>query len=450
MIGLLVLGTASAYIVARDGIDVGRAIVDSRCSAGAFIAHSKTPSAVQADSHSDSAITATAAEGPATAGYAPVALTSDNLIANGNLEQRNGSVPQGWSSNATGANTSKFSSVAGDNSVNAVRIDITKYSDGTADWFGAPISVTPGGYYQFQDRYRSNVASRAVLQLKDNTGRSQYINLDSVHASDGWAGYTQRFFIPMNVSSIIISHPLDRVGWLETDNYSLQAAAPAGYDAGMISVTFDDGWRSIHDNALPLLNKYQIVSTQYLASGLLGSLKQYMTPGMVYDLVKSGHEIGSHSVDHPDLTKLGDKDLTRQLAVSRAGLDKCFQNVTDFAPPFGASSERTITAEKHYYATSRSTESGFNSPDTLNAYQLKVQNVRRDTPPSQMEAWIQTAEKNRIWLILVYHQVSDSPGEYSRQLVDFETDMVLVKNSHLENLTMHNAYVKSQNTELQQ
>src|SRR5665647_925886 len=112
--------------------------------------------------------------------------------------------------------------------------------------------------------------------LTDDTGKSQYINLDSVPSSDQWAGYTQRFFVPMNVSKIMISHPLDRVGWLETDNYNLQLASTSGFNEGMVTLTFDDGWRSIHDNALPLMNKYGIVSTQYLVSGFLGSMKEYM------------------------------------------------------------------------------------------------------------------------------------------------------------------------------
>ena len=447
---LTVVASSASYIVARDGIDVGRAIVESRCSAGAFIAHSKKPSAASPDSQADSAVTASASSGQAATTYTPVPVTSANLLPNGSLEARTGANPTGWSSNAYGNNTSNFSNVRGRDSAQGLRIDISKYSDGTADWFGPNVKVTPGGYYQFQDYYRSSAPSRAILQLKDDTGRLQYVTLESVPAASDWKLYTQRFFVPANVSEIMISHPFDRVGWLETDDYSLVALRAPGYERGMVSVTFDDGWRSVYNDALPLMEKYDVVSTQYLASGLLGSLDEYMTPRMAFKFKHAGHEIGSHTVDHADLTKLNDKDLSGQLVTSHKGLDKCFENVTSFAPPYGASDARTIAAVKQTYATSRSTEAGFNSPDSLNPYRLKVQNIRRDTPPAQVAAWLRTAAENKVWLVLVYHQVSDSTGEFSRKLVDFETDMLLLKQSDLEILTMHNAYAKTQTNSVQQ
>lgn len=443
---LVLLASAGSYFMARSGVDIGRAIVESRCSAGAFIAHSTAPSAVQADGHSDEAVIRPNASGqiPST-DYAPITLISGNLTYNGDLENFNGKRPRGWDSNATGKNTTSFSLVAGHASKTAVRIDIANYTDGTADWFGPDLTVTPGAYYQFQDVYRSNVPSRAVLMLKDTSGKSQYLNLDTVPSSDQWASYTQRFFVPVNVTEINISHPLDQTGWLETDSYNLQQAMPPAFDEAMITLTFDDGWRSIHDNALPLMQKYHVVSTQYLVSGFLGGIKEYMTPGQVYDFTRAGHEVGSHTFDHPDLTKLSDKDANLQLRVSRDGLTKCYPNISSFAAPFGATNVRTLAAEKAIYQTARSTEVGFNSPDTYSPTQLKVQNVRADTTPQQMRAWVDTARANHIWLILVYHQVTDSGGEYARKLVDFETDLITLKASGVDILTIHDANQKVQN-----
>ena len=443
---LTLLASSGSYAIGRSGFDVGQAITQSRCSAGAFIAHAKAPSAVQADVHSDEAVTpASASAQTSSTSFASIALTPGNLIPNGNVETHIGTQPSIWESNATGHNDARFSLVTGDNSRTALRTDITKYTDGTADWYTQDIAVTPGAYYQLTDAYRSDVTTRPVLILKDQAGKSTYINLDSVPASSVWAIDTQRFFVPSNISTIMISRPLDRTGWLETDNYNLQLAAAPGWDQSMVSLTFDDGWRSIHDNALPLMEHYNVVSTQYLVSGFLGQLKDYMTQSQVYDFTKAGHEVASHTFDHPDLTKLSDKDLTHQLKASHDGLSKCFQPTTDFASPFGAANERTIAAEKNYYQTARSTEVGFNSPDTLNAYQLKVQNVRSDTSPAQLQAWLDTARVNHEWLILVYHQVIAGGGEYSRTPADFESDLVRIKASGIAVKTVHNAYVETQN-----
>ncbi len=448
LIILVLLAASGSYALGRGTIDIGQAITDSRCSAGAFIAHAKAPSSVQADVHSDEAVTLpdAAGLGPGVE-YAPVTLTSGNLVPNGNLETSAGTHPRGWDSNAYGRNDGRFTVVAGYGSRTGLRIDVGSYTDGTADWFTGNLAVTPGAYYQFQDNYRSNVTTRAVLMLKEASGKQQFVNLDTTAASDGWALYTQRFFVPADVTEIQISHPLDRAGWLETDNYTLQSATAPGFATGMVSLTFDDGWRSIHDNALPLLNSYGVVSTQYLVSGFLGQLNQYMTPGQVYDFTKAGHEVASHTYNHPDLTKLSDQDLQKQVKLSHDGLTKCYGDVADFAPPFGASNAQTTAAVKSLYETSRSTEVGFNSPDALNPYQLKVENVRADTTPMQMRAWLTTAKQNHTWLILVYHQVAANGGEYSRSPADFETDLVSVKASGLSIETMHSAYLKTQNRE---
>ena len=443
IICLTLAASAGSYHIARNGIDVAQAVVDSRCSAGAFIAHSTAPSKVQPDSGVSSSTTADGA-------YAPVNLTSSNLIPNGELETIAGSRPLGWDNNRVGVNDANFSLVSGHNSKTAARVDVTKYNDGTADWFGPELAVTPGSYFQFQDYYRSNTTTHALLSLTDKHGKSQYVSLDSVPASSQWSPYIQRFIIPTNVSKIMISHPLSQAGWLETDNYSLQLAVSPGFSAPMVSLTFDDGWKSIHDTALPLMKQYNVVSTQFLVSGFVGRLKDYMSPGQVYDFTTAGHEVASHTFDHPDLTKLSNSDLNLELKRARDNLSKCYGNVTSFAAPFGIENERTLRAERALYGSARSTNSGFNSPDTFSPYQLKVQNVRADTSPEQMAAWIQTANINHLWLILVYHQVTDSGGEYARKPVDFQTDLILLKASGVDILTIHDANAKAQNESLSQ
>jgi peptidoglycan/xylan/chitin deacetylase (PgdA/CDA1 family) len=192
------------------------------------------------------------------------------------------------------------------------------------------------------------------------------------------------------------------------------------------------------------MERYDVVSTEYIVSGFHGQMKEYMSPGQVYDFVRDGHEIASHSVDHPDLTQLSDKDLTRQLEVSDAGLTKCYGEVTDLAPPFGASNAHTTDAARKTYQTSRSVMAGFNSPDGFNPYLLKVQNVRADTSPTQLKAWLDTAQANHVWLILVYHQVSEGGGEYTRTPTNFENDLMAIKASGLNVKTVHEAYLSIQ------
>src|ERR1017187_10233068 len=79
----LVCGVSS-YAFGVSGLNVGQAITDSRCSAGAFIAHSDPPKDLQADSHSDAQ--ASLADGtqpdPKQTIVKPVASLSSNLLPN--------------------------------------------------------------------------------------------------------------------------------------------------------------------------------------------------------------------------------------------------------------------------------------------------------------------------------------------------------------------------------
>lgn len=434
------LVSASSYAMGRGGYDFAAAVTQSRCSAGAFIAHTKAPSELQSDSHSEGPTSSGSQAGGA--GYAPVTLAPVNLIPNGALEAHTGQLPTSWSYNSNGGNHSAFTVVAGQDSATAVRVTNTQSSGSTATWYPPDIKPTPGAYYQYSDVYRSNVSTRAVLMFRDTAGHQQFFDLDTVPPAAQWTTYTQRFFVPTNVAAVVISHPLDQIGWLETDNYRLSQTTAPAYEEGIVSVTFDDGWRSIHTNALPLLKQYNVVSTQYLISGLLGQDKDYMTAGQIYDFTKLGHEVASHTFDHSDLTQLSGKKLAEQLNLPKEGLSRCFEPTTDFAPPYGASSIPVTDAVKAVYQTSRSTEMGFNSADTLDPYRLKVQNVRGDTSPQQIQSWLATTQANRVWLILVYHQVDTGGGEYARRPADFESDLRSITTSGLKITTVHDAYAQ--------
>jgi peptidoglycan/xylan/chitin deacetylase (PgdA/CDA1 family) len=437
-----ILAALGSYNLGLSGLSLAQSIIDSRCTAGAFISHAQAPKTLNADSHDDSSAVPVASQTDLDlTKTTSVATSGSNLIPNSGLEEITGSQPTGWSNNRYGNNNAAFSQVLGHNSGRAVRIDVTNYTDGTADWFTDPIAVNPGGYYTYSDYYRSNVPTHATLQLRTADGKSQYIPLGTAPASSDWAPYSVRFFVPTNVSQILISHTLDRAGSLETDDYSLLQAAPGQFSEPLVSITFDDSWASVHNNALPIMEHYNVVSTQYVISGYLG-LPGYDSVKQLYDFQKAGDEIASHTIDHKDLTKLSDKNLTSELSTPQKGLSKCFAPVTDFAMPYGTYNPHTDQAIAKYYTTARSTDSGLNSADNLNPYELKVENVRSDTTPEQIQAWLDTAKANHAWLILVYHQVDNSHGEYSRTPDQFESDLKKIVASGIPVKTMHDAFVE--------
>lgn len=104
------------------------------------------------------------------------------------------------------------------------------------------------------------------------------------------------------------------------------------------AVTFDDGWVSVLKHGFPILERFGVPATVFVASSLVDTHEQPLR-GAVIDpwadgphrdelyclswpelnrLQDAGWEIGAHSMTHPLLTKLDDETLARELTGSKA------------------------------------------------------------------------------------------------------------------------------------
>jgi len=124
-------------------------------------------------------------------------------------------------------------------------------------------------------------------------------------------------------------------------------------DGDEVVVTFDDGFRNHVTNAAPLLSEYGFEGCFYLISRLVSAppaeadricrerilmprAVEPMTWEEAAELVRLGHEIGSHTRTHPNVAALGPTSLLDELAGSRADLEqKLGRPVTHFSAPFG-------------------------------------------------------------------------------------------------------------------
>ncbi len=69
--------------------------------------------------------------------------------------------------------------------------------------------------------------------------------------------------------------------------------------AGMLTLTFDDGLRSVHNHAFPILNEYGIpATTGIIAARIKNSDDDFMTVPQVRELVQAGWEVASHGLTH--------------------------------------------------------------------------------------------------------------------------------------------------------
>jgi peptidoglycan/xylan/chitin deacetylase (PgdA/CDA1 family) len=194
----------------------------------------------------------------------------------------------------------------------------------------------------------------------------------------------------------------------------------------MISLNFDDGWLSAYNNALPILNKAGLKSTQYIIGEGLSDPYNYVNASQVLTMQSTGHEIGAHSRTHADLIGLSASQLQSEINGSKQDLLEIGVNqVNTFAYPFGDVNSTVETATRNAgFTSARGVESGFNTKDT-NPYILKSRSLENTTSITTIKSWIDAAIQNDTWEILVIHQVVNSGGQYSitpatmQQIVDY-------------------------------
>jgi len=116
------------------------------------------------------------------------------------------------------------------------------------------------------------------------------------------------------------------------------------------AVTFDDGLESVVENALPELETRQIPSTVFIVPESLGrapmwmdvwsdsmNVQRVMSREQLLNVDSSLVTIGSHSLTHPNLARVGVAEATRQISDSRTMLREMLgREVLLFSFPYGA------------------------------------------------------------------------------------------------------------------
>lgn len=170
-----------------------------------------------------------------------------------------------------------------------------------------------------------------------------------------------------------------------------------------VILSFDDGFLNVLENGLEPLRNHQFQAIQFLVAGLIGGRNEWdleageipaplMDASQVREWLSAGHEIGSHSLTHPRLSRLSPAAAREEINGSKKKLEDLFQQpVPHFCYPYGDWNESVagMVAEAGYRSAC-TTNFGLVTPSSR-AFALERIPVRYPSRSfKSMAAWMRT------------------------------------------------------------
>lgn len=193
-----------------------------------------------------------------------------------------------------------------------------------------------------------------------------------------YSGLTGNQGLLQNGLPVFTYHKIDRRPWgakwrslyLSPRSFARQMSelARAGYSTARLSdsrpvrgnparkfvITFDDGYESVAVNAAPVLREHGFTAIQFIVAGEIGGTNSWdvaegevearlMDTAQICAWLQAGHEIGSHTISHPRLSRLSPPALREEIAASKRRLEDTFGvSIRHFCYPYGDYDQRVI------------------------------------------------------------------------------------------------------------
>jgi peptidoglycan/xylan/chitin deacetylase (PgdA/CDA1 family) len=199
----------------------------------------------------------------------------------------------------------------------------------------------------------------------------------------------------VRLRGLYLSAPLfeAQLAELRAEGYRSASPGRGGVGGGerLISLTIDDGFRSVLEHALPVLRRHGMQATLYLVADRIGRWNDWeqaegevaaplMEAGEIREWLAAGQRIGSHTLTHPWLTRISLAQAQEEIGAARRKLEDQFGiAITDFCYPYGDwnPAVRDLVQEAGY-VTSTTTDFGVNPAD-IDLFALRRVTARHAT-----------------------------------------------------------------------
>jgi peptidoglycan/xylan/chitin deacetylase (PgdA/CDA1 family) len=137
--------------------------------------------------------------------------------------------------------------------------------------------------------------------------------------------------------------------------------------APVVALTFDDGFLSVYEHALPVLTRYGFPATVFVVSDYCGRTNCWPSqPAQVkrqpllnwqelHELIRAGLSAGCHTRTHPDLRDLATSEMLQEITGAKSRIEDALgAPVEAFAYPYGAYNHkvRAMVASEFFLACS--------------------------------------------------------------------------------------------------
>ncbi len=174
---------------------------------------------------------------------------------------------------------------------------------------------------------------------------------------------------------------------------------------GAITLVFDDGYKDVYDEVIPLLAYYGVQAVFAVplspVSGKIEHEEIETVNNWKIIAKKYGHEIAAHGMSHRSFASLSHHELEEELAKSAQELQ-----ATTLVYPGGAYNEHIVREAQKHYTAARTVKFGLEQLPPEKPFELKTINYtknnfsRMKANSYSLLAWIQNK-----WLIETFHMV---------------------------------------------
>ena len=96
---------------------------------------------------------------------------------------------------------------------------------------------------------------------------------------------------------------------------------------------------------------------------------------------------------------------------------------------------------RKYYRSSRGVETGYQTKYDLadGIHGIRVQNMLKTTTMAEYQQWVDFAAAHKLWLVIVYHGVLSSPGDFDTTPALFDQQLAYLNTKGIAVRTMQDA-----------